>query len=462
MAEESGKGPAQVVTPGFSEAGSGDFGEEYAGEYAEEYETPGFDETETAKSPVSMRAAAFGEAGADKKIRSSIQIIYTLLCQHYDQQARFNVMTGKAEYYSRPRRQWLEWGKVQDAQMQAYLESTYGIYSPRKVEAAFDIFLAAHRVNPLIGLLESLEWDGRPRVHEFLHDVLKCDDNDYTRECSRLIFAGGIHRAYHPGCKFDDMIVLMGRQMSGKSTVVRWLNIDDQFFREIKTITGKEGIEALSGVWIGEMSELMAMTRVKEAEAVKAYITCQEDSYRAPYDRFVQKVPRRCIFIGTTNNFNFLTDKTGNRRFYPVMCNSDAYAIRANEDLIRNYIRQAWAEALALFRRNELQPYARKDVMEQIRTAQEDAMEDDWRIGAIQQYLEDQKRAPNSRVSVIELWHNALGEAEEIKPTRKDSIEITQIIANMPGWKKCKSTFRTPWGIQKGFIRENLYFPVWR
>lgn len=88
-------------------------------------------------------------------------------------------------------------------------------------------------------------------------------------------------------------------------------------------------------------------------------------------------------------------------------------------------------------------------------------MEDDWRIGAIEQYLEEQKRANGATVSVIELWHNALNEPDESKPTRKDSIEITQIISNIPGWIQCPNLISTKWGRQKAFRKDN-YFAIWR
>ncbi len=257
------------------------------------------------------------------------------------------------------------------------------------------------------------------------------------------------------------MIVLVGRQGGGKSTLVRWLNIQDEFFREIKTISGKEGIEALRGVWIAEVAELMAMTRVKEAEAVKAFITSQEDSYRAPYARHVQTIPRRCTFIGTTNNSQFLSDRTGNRRFYPVQCRKDGYDLLSREAEVREYIRQCWAEALVLFRKGDLRPFADRSVLTLIRAQQEAAMEDDWRIGAISQYLDLMKQDPRSTVSVIELWHAALGEPEEIKPGRRDSIEITQILDSLGGWHRTSRTATTRWGKQKVFQRDDPYDPFY-
>ena len=88
-------------------------------------------------------------------------------------------------------------------------------------------------------------------------------------------------------------------------------------------------------------------------------------------------------------------------------------------------------------------------------------MEDDWRIGAITQYLDEVKKAQNSTVSVIELWHRALGEPEESKPTRKDSIEISQIITSVPGWIQGASKIMTPWGKQRYFRKDN-FAALWR
>lgn len=410
------------------------------------------------KSTVSLLGALTAE---DMKVKPKIALFRKLMEDHYNETLRLNEMTGKPEYKDRLTHQWREWTDTQESQLRAYMQSNYGLYSPKMLEDAIRIHFEAHRKNPLIDILEGLEWDGKPRVEHFLHDVMKAEDNEYTRECSRLIFAGGVHRAYRPGCKFDDMIVLIGSGAAGKSTIVRWLNMEDRFFREIKTISGKEGVEAIRGVWIGEVAELMAMTRVKEVEAVKAYLTSQEDSYRPPYAKNVVTIPRRCIFIGTTNNARFLTDKTGNRRFYPVHVESEARKIYQNEDKIRDYISQAWAEAVHLFNEDSIQPFAKAEVLDAILDAQEAAMEDDWRIGAIQTYLDEVKKQSNSTVSVIELWHRALDEPEESKPTRKDSIEISQIVSSIPGWVAGKNVITTPWGRQKYFRKDN-YASLWK
>ena len=397
----------------------------------------------------------------DIKYKPKISLFRALIEKHYAGRLRLNEMTGKPEYKDADTGEWREWTDAHDSQMRAYFQQSYGLYSPKMLDDALQIHFMSNTVNPVLNMLEALEWDGKPRVERMLIDVMKCDDTPYIRECSRLIFAGGINRIYDPGCKFDDMVVLIGDQGCGKSTLAHWLAMDEKYFREIKTITGKEGIEALRGCWIGEVAELMAMTRVKETEAVKAYITTQADSYRPPYARHVVTVPRRCVFIGTTNNHQFLTDRTGNRRFYPVPCDhSDGKRLQDAEAEVRPYLAQCWAEAVQMYKAGNLKPYANYDIIDQIKAAQANAMEDDYRIGMIEQYLEDTKKKPNSTVSVIELWHQALNQPSEVKPTRKDSIEITQIMEGMGGWYRRDGLMRTAWGPQRVFIKRDIMFPL--
>lgn len=359
---------------------------------------------------------------------------------------RFNVLRDRAEVFASATGVWRAWTDGDDSRLRLFFQQHYGLSHRNNLDDAVRVLLEKNQVNPLTDLLDSLVWDGVPRIGRFLIDTVHCEDTPYNREVSRLIFAQGVARAYEPGCKCDDMPVLVGSQGGGKSTLVRWLNMDDSFFKEVKTIAGKEGIEAISGVWIGEVAELMAMTRVKESEAVKAFITSQEDSYRAPYDKHTKTIPRRCIFIGTTNNALFLNDKTGNRRFYPVDCRSSGYDLFDREKEIREEIRMCWAEAVHKYKAGVLKPFADQSLIGDIRQAQEGSMEDDWRVGMIAEYLE--KKAIGEKVSVIEAWYDALNMDDKSRPDRKDSIEISQIIASIPGWVRQKNASRCKYGMR--------------
>ena len=113
-----------------------------------------------------------------------------LIGKHYGDHLRLNEMTGKPEY--RWQGVWHEWTDTQESKMRSYFERQYSMYSQAKLQDALKIFFSCNKVNPLLDILEKLKWDGKPRVEHFLHDIMKADDNEYTRECSRLIFAGGL------------------------------------------------------------------------------------------------------------------------------------------------------------------------------------------------------------------------------------------------------------------------------
>lgn len=361
---------------------------------------------------------------------------------------KFNLLTYSPEQIrnGKPER-WLD---SDDAETRRYIEQEYKFHSAQKCDDALRIVFAQNQYHPIRDIIDVLEWDGKSRIYDFLHTWTKCEDTSYTREVSRLIFAGGIHRLYNPGCKFDDMPVLIGtRQGEGKSTLVRWLALKDEYFTEVNEFEGQRGIEAVEGAWICEVSELLAMTKAKEQEAIKSYLTRLNDRYRMPFDKRVTDHPRQCVFIGTTNKEQFLTDKTGNRRFYPVKVYQSGYDLFDHEKEIKAYIRQCWAEAKFLYDRNEIPPYADRRLMSEIRQMQDEATEDDYRVGLITAYLDDK-----FETCILDLWRNALSN-DYSKPTKKDSQELGMIMQSISGWQKQTNPKRFPeFGLQRWWARE--------
>ncbi|MFA5675432.1 MAG: virulence-associated E family protein [Christensenellales bacterium] len=366
---------------------------------------------------------------------------------------RFNLLTNSPELHKDGKI--LRWSDSDDAESRHYIETNYNIHSENKHYDALRILFKDREYHPIQDIVDSLVWDGTPRIVSFLTKWLQAEDTDYTREVSRLIFAGGIHRLYSPGCKFDDVPVLIGtNQGEGKSTIVRWLAIHDSHYSEVTEIEGQRGIEQLEGAWICEVAELLALTRTKEQEAVKSYITRQRDKYRRPYDRQISEYPRRCIFIGTTNNEQFLKDKTGNRRFYPVRVNSTGYWLYERETECRNYILQCWAEAKAKYDDNTIPNYADQTLTNHFISAQEEAMEDDWRIGAIEQYLN--RQPVGELVCVRQLKHEALSVNRDFPqdPTPKESQEIGVIMNRFKEWNKVGLKY-TDYGRQRCWMKMN-------
>ena len=361
----------------------------------------------------------------------------------------FNILRNHAEIHKDGKIK--PWTDANEAESMRYIEETYNLYDPAKHTAALRLAWSAREYNPVTEIIDGLKWDGVERCEHFLTKWGMAADDEYTRECSRLIFADGIHRLYEPGCKADDVVVLIGKQGAGKSTLVRFLAINDSYYGEIKTVEGDKAVEQLEGVWICEIAELFAVTKHKEQEAVKAFITRQRDKYRKPYDKNPKEYPRSCILIGTSNEDSFLIDKTGNRRWFPVSVHCDGYDLFNKEQEARDYVLQCWAEAKAKLGTPAMQNFAKRELVDQYRQHQDAAMQDDWRVGAIGEYLKSKN--PGDYVCAREIMHEALSPDSEHKkdPTLQDSKIIGQIMRQeFPEWERMnKSVYLGDYGRQR-------------
>jgi predicted P-loop ATPase len=363
-----------------------------------------------------------------KILKTIDNFLYIMQNDTYFERIFFNLFTGSPEIITD--KKILPLTDTDESELKNYIEKTYKLYDEKKFINAFRIFLKDKSYHPIKYLIESNVWDKVERIPTLLIKWLGIEDNPYNRELSRLIFSGGINRLYNPGCKFDEVVILIGEQGSGKSTFIRWLAIEDCFFKEVNELEGQKGVEALSSGWICELGELLALTKAKEVEAIKSYISRQVDNYRLPYDRYPTDHKRQCIFIGSTNRKQFLTDKTGNRRFYPIQINQNANYLYTHEAEIKADILQCWLEAKAKYDKGELLPYADPKLKAEIQAKQSQVLEDDYRIELIQGYLEDKYE-----VCILGIWKQALHN-EYINPTRKESNEIALILQSMPEWER--------------------------
>lgn len=323
------------------------------------------------------------------------------------------------------------------AEIKAELESKFGLYSVSKFEDAFRIFCAdpVRRYHPIKERIESIEWDGKSHIASVLVDVLKVDPSAYAVEAARLLFAGGIRRLYEPGCKNDYVVVLIGpRQGEGKSTFLRWLALDDDWYGELKTFDYQKGAEALSGKWIVEIPELAAL-RKSEVEEVKAFISQQRDHYRRPYERTISDIKRKCVMAGTTNSLQFLSDPTGNRRFLPIEVHSDGSDLYNNEKKVRALIEQCWAEAYHKLKSDFTAPTPNPQLIKRIEQEQERATVDDPNLNLIQSYLDGR-----DATCVLEVYYDAFGHSTFERPTKADRNEIG-LLLQKAGWRRTSGMY---------------------
>lgn len=217
-------------------------------------------------------------------------------------------------------------------------------FRPQK-EFFFDVvqeLAAKNTFHPILDYLKTLEWDGKPRVDEWLIRAGKAADTEYVRAVSALVLIAAVRRVVKPGCKFDEMLVLeSGTQGFFKSTALRTLCPKEEWFSDDLplNVEAKQIVERTQGKWLIEASDLSGM-RSSQVEQLKATLSRQVDGpVRMAYARLAVEQPRQFVLIGTTNSYTYLADTTGNRRFWPVRVEQfDIEWIRENRD-------QLWAEA---------------------------------------------------------------------------------------------------------------------
>lgn len=371
------------------------------------------------------------------------------------------------------------WEDADTSNLINYLEKMYGINKETAIKHAFKLVTKANSYHPVKEYIKSLKWDGVKRVETAIIDYLGAEDNEYTRAVTKVTFIGAVERVFNAGCKFDTVLVLVGKQGYGKSTFVKKIGVN-WGSEDFTTFKGKEACEQIQGKWIIEVAELAAMKKV-DVETVKHFISKTSDNFRGAYAEYAKDNPRQCIFIGTSNTHDFLKDATGNRRFYPIdLINKPIKSVF--KDLSEYEIGQLWAEAYQMYLNKE-KSYLTEDKL--IKLAEEEQqrhreehpyqsiienylsipLPDDWKNRAIPErlkYLRDVKNndtltpigtVKRTRVCILEIWIEALG-GQPKDLDRIKSNEIKNCIMKIDGWEWHKSVIRfgSEYGTQKGFI----------
>jgi len=357
-----------------------------------------------------------------------------------------------------------------DAGLRHYLERIYGIFHVNKTKDALDLCCLNNRFNPPKEFLDNLDWDGIPRLESLFIESFGAPDTPYTRAVTKKSLSAAVARIYRPGIKFDYVLTLVGPQGLGKSTIFKELG-GDWFSDSLATIQGKDAFEQLQGVWIIEMGELSGL-RKAEVEIIKQFISKQEDRYRVAYGRRVETFLRKCIFFGTTNEWGFLKDSSGNRRFWPVSVNKKYVHGAIN-------VAQIWAEAKELYLQGE-HLYLDEVIEADAKIVQRSHAENDERIGLIEQYLNtllplnweklsmferisflsgeplsDQPEGviKREKVCVAEIWCEVLkGQYKDM--TTNNTKFIHGILQNIEGWERAEANKKySLYGYQRSYVK---------
>jgi predicted P-loop ATPase len=362
------------------------------------------------------------------------------------------------------------WSDADDAALRHYLERVYGLNHVGKTMDAFSVIVEQNRYNPIKDYLSGLVWDGIERLDTLLIDYFSSTDTEYTRAVTRKTMCAAVARIFNPGCKFDYMLLLIGKQGLGKSYFMKKLG-GKWYSDSLTTVVGKEAYEQLQGAWILEMGELSAAKKA-DIDALKHFISKQEDIFREAYGRRTAVFPRQCIFMGTTNDYECLRDKTGGRRFWPVNVGEGKHSLWDDFN-----VDQVWAEAVQGYKAGE-ELYLKDMLAEWAMHVQAEHTEESDRSGLVYEYLDvllpdnwdtmdlyarrmflsgdfgsGTGTIPRNRVCAMEIWCECLG-GDPKQLSNIQSREIRSILDHADGWRRHEGSLRfSIYGRQRGFLR---------
>ena len=374
-----------------------------------------------------------------------------------------------------------DWTDSDDSGLRYYLEKTYEITGVQKITDGLSVHFTRHSYHPVREYLKSLEWDGIPRNEYLLIEYLGAEDTPYHRATITIHLAAAVGRIMRPGFKYDNMLSLTGAQGIGKSTFIRYLGKSKWFSDSLTTVNGKEAYEQIQGVWLIEMAEMMA-TKKAEQEAIKLFLSKTEDIYRAAYGRRTVRHPRQCVFFASTNDNEFLRDRTGDRRYWPIKCGAQEPTKNIFTDLSDD-VDQIWAEAVTLYKEMTAEGTVfdlPKEVMEEAAEVKKRHTEINDNAGMVYEYLQKpitddwydldrfQRRdyingspldineayvVKRDKICVAEVWAECYGgDPKNLTPFK--SREINDILRTFDDWEQSPNPqrFGLDYGRQRAYI----------
>ena len=316
------------------------------------------------------------------------------------------------------------------------LGTAYGLVVPtRMVSEAVRYVAQLRQVHPVQDYLDGLAWDGTPRIDTWLEDYLQAAD--VPPGVGRRWLLSAVRRALQPGCKVDTTLILVGQQGAGKSSGMRALMPVGAWFSDTPIDMGsKDAYLAMQGVWVMEVAELASM-RARDAESIKAFLSAQVDRFRPPYGRNMVELPRGTVFVGTTNEAEFLDDPTGARRFWPVKVGTiDVLALTRDRD-------QLWAEAVHACHRGEPHWLTRSEAEELADVQQQYQRVDPW-AARVATYVEGRHE-----VVVDDVLSDGL-KLEAAQQHKGAAMRVAGILTAL-GWHKAR--------VQRGGRRVVRWYP---
>jgi putative DNA primase/helicase len=307
--------------------------------------------------------------------------------------ARVNLMT-KAVELSAP------WGAGTNGVVEVIIEKlqTCGLTVPtRRVYDQLNEWAYCEMYHPIAEALP--KWDGVDRF-QALTDTIAAQNSELWQLYLRKWLLQAVRAWTSPGSQVGAVLVLAGEQNRGKSRWIKALHPRAMAGRHIDPHNKDTLLESLARP-IVELGEIDSTFRKADIAALKAFLTNEEDTYRAPYAPAAKSWPRCTVFAATVNNTKFLVDETGNRRFWPV----EVVAVQPDHSID---MMQVWAQAKALLDAGELWYLVGDELVLQMAHAEEHRLKSDvedlfaiWWARVLKSPEPDRKKWPVFNLTTI-------------------------------------------------------------
>lgn len=242
-----------------------------------------------------------------------------------------------------------------DDEIANYIESKqiydYTAFNKARIESAINVVSQRHAFNPMVDYMENAfkKYDGQRRLDDFFPKFLGVEKSAVTSLITRLWFMGGVAKVYHPLTKVDQSLDLVGSQGVGKTSILQNLAPYGLYTDQFNSFTDKDDLSNLIGMFIINDDEMTASSK-SSFEEMKRFLTDNNFKYRPPYAKHPKQFVKKFIFARTTNNRTYLKDKTGTRRFLPLMSHKSKQKKNPVTDLTPKYVEQLWGEAVWLYK----------------------------------------------------------------------------------------------------------------
>lgn len=247
--------------------------------------------------------------------------------------------------------------KYEVGELPSDFESVLAVYFEQELDVVFtgvalrnglDVFFSQKKYNPVKEYMEDClkKWDGKSRINTLFSKYLGSEKTELIENISLIFLVAAVKKVYEPDFKFDYVLDLVGGQGIGKTSILQKLG-GPWYTDSITDFQNKDNFELMIRSLIVNDDEMVASKKIGFAE-LKSFITKTNLRFRKAYARRAQEYPKKFVIARTTNEVAYLRDKTGERRFLPVMVGVEKQE-RHPMEMTDELVKQIWGEAMTLY-----------------------------------------------------------------------------------------------------------------